>query len=89
MPRKPVISPTALGFSEHEAKSTFRIGFGRMTTEAEVPVAAQFLLAPSGRREGVSESPILVHNGFFEGVNHGRSKLVSLSQDLPSGLAPQ
>jgi cysteine desulfurase len=32
---------TALGFSEHEAKSTFRIGFGRMTTEAEVLEAAQ------------------------------------------------
>jgi cysteine sulfinate desulfinase/cysteine desulfurase-like protein len=32
---------TAPGFSEHEAKSTFRIGFDRMTTEAEVLEAAQ------------------------------------------------
>src|SRR3954451_16967640 len=37
-----------------------------------------YAFALSDRREGVSESPILVYNGFFEGVNHDQSKLVSL-----------
>jgi cysteine sulfinate desulfinase/cysteine desulfurase-like protein len=31
----------ALGVSEHEAKSAFRVGFGRMTTEAEARGAVQ------------------------------------------------
>ena len=50
---------------------------------------ATMKMAPSDRREWVSESPILVYDGVFEGVNHGQSKLVSLSQDLHSGLAPR
>jgi hypothetical protein len=47
-----------------------------------------FWRRPTSAR-GFLKAQFLVYSGVFEGVNHGQSKLVSLSQDLHGGLAPQ